>query len=109
LINSTATQPAAASAAAQPRVGFHPDDTTPVLRPSHYYGRRQQSSMNTLLRTEQKKADPKALPAPPLAPAADALTLSKIDKSQPTVRRHFLKRLKVLNTAPVAHTTAAIR
>ena len=23
------------------RVGFHPDDTTPIPRPSHYYGRRQ--------------------------------------------------------------------
>src|SRR5262249_14436219 len=24
----------------QPRVGRHPDDTTPIPRPSHYYGRR---------------------------------------------------------------------
>ncbi len=27
-----------------PRLGFHPDDTTPIPRPSHYYGRRQHSS-----------------------------------------------------------------
>src|SRR5262249_43703047 len=27
------------------RLGLHPDDTTPIPRPSHYYGRRHSSSM----------------------------------------------------------------
>ena len=31
--------------AAPPRFGFHPDDTTPIPRPSQYYGRRR-SPMN---------------------------------------------------------------
>ena len=30
-------------AAASPPVGFHPDDTTPIPRPSRFYGRRQDS------------------------------------------------------------------
>ena len=31
---------AAASPPTQPRFGLHPDDTTPIPRPLHYYGRR---------------------------------------------------------------------
>ena len=81
-LNPTGSQPAAASEPTQPRVGFHPDDTTPIPRPSHYYGRRHQSSMNVLLRTDQDRADPLALRAPPLAPAAGVSALGKIDKSQ---------------------------
>ena len=34
----------------QSRVGSHPDDTTPIPRPSHYYGRRHAGSMTELLR-----------------------------------------------------------
>ena len=34
-------KPATASPPTQPRFGLHPDDTTPIPRPSHYYGRRQ--------------------------------------------------------------------
>ena len=30
-----------ASAPSATRLGFHPDDTTPIPRPSRYYGRRQ--------------------------------------------------------------------
>ena len=26
---------------AEARIGFHPDDTTPIPRPSRYYGRRR--------------------------------------------------------------------
>jgi DNA recombination protein Rad52 len=61
----------------QPRHGFHPDDTTPIPRPSHYYGRRHQNSMNTLLGKDLAKS---AETAPPLAlPQSD---LGGIDKSQ---------------------------
>ena len=52
----------AADAAAATRFGFHPDDTTPIPRPSHYYGRRQ----NPL--NKQLSAHPIS-PAPPLAPS----------------------------------------
>jgi DNA recombination protein Rad52 len=76
------TQPATASPPIQPRRGFHPDDTTPIPRPSHYYGRRHQSSMNELLRHDQAKPQENAAAIPSLPPVASALTLSKIDKSQ---------------------------
>ena len=62
----------AADAAAATRFGFHPDDTTPIPRPSHYYGRRQ----NPL--NKQLSAQPIS-PAPPLAPSTSSP--SKIDKS----------------------------
>jgi len=80
--NAMPAQPVAASAATQTRVGFHPDDTTPIPRPSHYYGRRHQSSMNALLRTDREGTKQQALSAPPLAPSVPASTPGKIDKSQ---------------------------
>jgi DNA recombination protein Rad52 len=43
-----AVESATVSPPTQPRLGSHPDDTTPILRPSHYYGRRHQNSMNAL-------------------------------------------------------------
>jgi hypothetical protein len=55
------------------RLGFHPDDTTPIPRPSHYYGRRQ----NPPLHMESPSRP--VSPAPPLAPSASSL--GKIDKS----------------------------
>jgi hypothetical protein len=82
LLNPTATQQVAASVPTQPRVGFHPDDTTPIPRPSHYYGRRPQNSMNALLRADQEKTRQHNLSSPPIAPATAAPTLGKIDKSQ---------------------------
>jgi hypothetical protein len=76
-------QRAAAGPPTQPRLGAHPDDTTPIPRPSHYYGRRHQNSMTELLRRDQATArDEHAAGAPPLAPAAPILPSAKIDKSQ---------------------------
>ena len=66
---------AAASPPTQPRFGLHPDDTTPIPRPSHYYGRRHAGSMTELLRQDQARAGEDNAAAPPLAP-------DKIDKSQ---------------------------
>ena len=64
----------------QPRLGSHPDDTTPIPRPSHYYERRHQSSMKELLRSDLAKAKGNpAAAAPVLAPD---LVPDKIDKSQ---------------------------
>jgi Rad52/22 family double-strand break repair protein len=56
LANSTAAAPVATSPPIQPRVGFHPDDTTPIPRPSHYYGRHHQNSMTALLRSDQEQS-----------------------------------------------------
>jgi Rad52/22 family double-strand break repair protein len=65
----------------QPRLGSHPDDTTPIPRPSHYYGRRHQNSMNALL-PDLAKTKEIASEAPPLATATSALIPMKIDKSR---------------------------
>src|SRR6476619_5153477 len=75
LSSSRAAVPTATSSPPmQPRVGFHPDDTTPIPRPSHYYGRRHHNSMTALLREDLAKTEENAPAAPPLAPP------SKIDK-----------------------------
>ena len=79
---------------ADARLGFHPDDTTPIPRPSTYYGRRQGPSAAEHLRQAQRRPAnpnprsepaapplaPEQLPAPsqPLAPSPAA----RIDKSQ---------------------------
>jgi len=65
-----------------PRLGLHPDDTTPIPRPSHYYGRRRHGSMTELLRRDQANATKDNAMVPPLAPAAPNLPPAKIDKSQ---------------------------
>ena len=65
-ISSTAVASVAASPPTQPRVGFHPDDLTPIPRPSNYYGRRHQNSMTELLRADQDQANPTCFAGPPL-------------------------------------------
>ena len=57
----------------QPRSGLHPDDTTPIPRPSHYYGRRHHGSMTDLLRQDQASS---------LASVTNELPPARIDKSQ---------------------------
>jgi hypothetical protein len=66
----------------QPRAGFHPDDMTPIPRPSHYYRRRHQNSMSALLRSDLAKIKENAGVAPSSAPATPDSILGKIDKSQ---------------------------
>jgi len=56
------------------RCGFHPDDTTPIPRPSHYYARRDDPKIET-----GKPSHP-AMGAPPLAPKIQ-LPRERIDKS----------------------------
>jgi len=76
LQSPTAFQPASASPPIQPRLGSHPDDTTPIPRPSHYYGRRHQNSMSELIQRDQARAKEENI-APTSSPA-----MTKIDKSQ---------------------------
>jgi hypothetical protein len=80
-------QQTTAAAAAVPsdtaRAGFHPDDTTPIPRPSRYYGRRQ-NAIAEHFRNERRALDRTPAPAPPLAPSADRSSTS-IDKSQLTI------------------------
>ena len=66
-----------------PRAGLHPDDTTPIPRPSHYYGRRHGSSMREFFPKDKASMDLHATAALPLAPAAlDGSVANRIDKSQ---------------------------
>jgi DNA recombination protein Rad52 len=63
------------------RFGFHPDDTTPIPRPSRYYGRRHYAPVTDQFRKES--ADQKRTSsAPPLVPSGLDPTPGRIDKSQ---------------------------
>jgi len=77
-------KPAITSPPTQPRVGLHPDDLTPIPRPSHYYGQRHQGSMTKLLREGQAKTREDNAAAPPVAPTT-VLRSARIDKSQLTI------------------------
>jgi Rad52/22 family double-strand break repair protein len=89
----------------QPRVGLHPDDTTPIPRPSHYYGRRHHGSMTDLLRQDQATAkDRSTVVTPSESPAAVELPPARIDKSQLTIaepkRLRDKAHLKFVATQP---------
>jgi hypothetical protein len=76
-----AIQPSLSSPPKQPRFGLHPDDTTPIPRPSHYYGRRHHSSNKEFFRNGHTTVEGNPA-APPLAPTAPNLVPGRIDKSQ---------------------------
>ena len=69
-------RPANAGAPAASRVGFHPDHTTLIPRPSHYYGRRHQNPIARHFRDQRRHAErtmelssrTPLSPAPPLSP-----------------------------------------
>ena len=62
------------------RPGFHPDDTTPIPRPSRYYGRRQNATSEHF-RSERRQVERAAPVAPSLAPPAHDPSQGRIDKS----------------------------
>jgi DNA recombination protein Rad52 len=62
------------------RSGFHPDDTTPIPRPSRYYGHRQYAPLMDQLR--KTSADQKTPLVPPLVPNRLDSIPRRIDKSQ---------------------------
>ena len=82
LEHSPTLQPVTAVSPTQPRLGSHPDDTTPIPRPSHYYGRRHQGPMSELLRRDHAKTREDDAVTPPLAPEVPTMPTGKIDKSQ---------------------------
>jgi len=75
--------PAPADAA---RTGFHPDDTTPIPRPSRYYGRRQ-DHIAEHFRSERRAIERAPALAPPLAPATAEIPSGPIDKRLAKPRR----------------------
>jgi Rad52/22 family double-strand break repair protein len=80
--NQATLQPTLPGSGNPPRLGLHPDDTTPIPRPSHYYGRQYQSPTTKFFRSDHVKTEERAPAAPPLAPTSSALVPSRIDKSQ---------------------------
>ena len=80
---STAISTPTTSTGPATRTGFHPDDTTPIPRPSRYYGRRS-SAVSEHFRDERRHlADTPA--APSLAPATADPSAVRIDKSVLTI------------------------
>jgi hypothetical protein len=65
----------------EPRVGFHPDDTTPIPRPSRYCGRRQ-NQLAEHFRGERRQVERTTPVAPPLVPGKLPLLPAPIDKSR---------------------------
>src|SRR5262245_19353261 len=63
------------------RSGFHPDDTTPIPRPSRYYGRRQYAPLMDQLRKNSADRKQTSL-APSLVPNRLDPIPDRIDKSQ---------------------------
>ena len=66
------------------RTDLHPDDTTPIPRPSRYYGRRHSPPVSEHFRNERRQLVP-APSAPPLAPTTPGLLPNRIDKSVLTI------------------------
>ena len=77
--------------AAKIPIGFHPDDTTPIPRPSRFYGRRQDPFARDLvpqaLRQGRNQSDLKdqLTDQVPLAPSSPAQLPGQIDKSVLTI------------------------
>jgi hypothetical protein len=63
------------------RFGFHPDDTTPIPRPSRYYGRQESDHLNNQSRDTQCAVQQETSATPPLAPTIGDPSSEKIDKS----------------------------
>jgi hypothetical protein len=84
------------------RFGFHPDDTTPIPRPSRYYGRRQSPPIAEQFKEPMRSPAPSS--APPLAPAFPAPSSAKIDKSVLTLaepkRRRDKSHLRFVASQP---------
>jgi hypothetical protein len=83
----------AVPATGEPRLGFHPDDTTPIPRPSRYHGQRQ-DPVAKHFRDERRQAEQQPA-APPLAPTAPNLLPARIDKSALTLAEPKRLRDKV--------------
>jgi DNA recombination protein Rad52 len=75
-------QPAMPDPAAATRYGLHPDNTTPIPRPSHFYGRRQASSTREFFPKEEVSAGAQAAPVSTAAAATIEAPQGRIDKSE---------------------------
>jgi hypothetical protein len=67
------------------RLGFHPDDTTPIPRPSRYYGRRQDSITRDRAQGRRELEIRPSVGSSIIMPAAPGLVPGQIDKSLLTI------------------------
>ena len=101
-------QPTPSNLHTEPRAGLHPDDTTPIPRPSHYYGRQHSNSLKEFFPKDKTNMEANATAAPPLAPVApvalDGLVTNRIDKSELAIaepkRRRDKAHLKFVASQP---------
>ena len=70
---------------ADARLGFHPDDTTPIPRPSRYYGRRQDMVTRDRAQGRRELEVRRSLGASIIVPASPELVPAQIDKSLLTI------------------------
>ena len=80
--------PPLAPAGQAQRFGLHPDDTTPIPRPSHYYGRRHHSTGKDFFPknqpdTNSNTAGSPLAPATPEDPKQDKIDKSKLAVGEP--------------------------
>jgi hypothetical protein len=68
-----------------PPVGFHPDDTTPIPRPSKYYGRRQSQLEVDRSDTRNRRSNHDASHGLPVSKESPTLLPGRIDKSVLTI------------------------
>jgi hypothetical protein len=69
------------------RLGFHPDDTTPIPRPSRYYGYREDPKIETGRPTPAKPAEGAPPLAPEILPAGGKIDKSALALPEPKRRR----------------------
>jgi hypothetical protein len=85
LLSQTAITGPAIPVPADAHLGFHPDDTTPIPRPSRYYGRRQDLVTRDRAQGRRELEDRPAASTSIIVPASPGLVPSQIDKSLLTI------------------------
>ena len=79
------TGPADPRAGRRPAGGFHPDDTTPIPRPSRYYGRRQDLVTRDRAQGRRELEVRPSAGTSTIVPASPGLVPGQIDKSLLTI------------------------
>jgi Rad52/22 family double-strand break repair protein len=70
---------------ADARLGFHPDDTTPIPRPSRYYGRRQDIVTRERAQGRRELEARRSIDTSIIVPTSPGLVPGQIDKSVLTI------------------------
>lgn len=79
---SSPLSPPLAPSGHEQRYGLHPDDTTPIPRPSHYYGRRHHSATKDFIPNTRPETTNSTTAAPIAPEDSEDQEQNRIDKSQ---------------------------